>query len=108
MDRFPSRRSEGKPTAGPQKTWTYPMKPCGTSTTNAFLAHPNASSRKSTEDNPKRRARHSQFQHGLPSAQQVTIVTLQPGRVGFHCTRKFVTEFAAIRRMASNSPLFWL
>ena len=40
--------------------------------------------------------------------QQVTIVTLQPGLVGFHWTRKLVTEFASMRRMASNSPLFWL
>ena len=40
--------------------------------------------------------------------QQVTIVTLHPGLVGFHCTRKLVTEFACIRRIASNSPLFWL
>ena len=40
--------------------------------------------------------------------QQVTIVTLHPGRVGFHCTRKLVTEFACMRRIASNSPLFWL
>src|SRR5262249_18794438 len=39
-------------------------------------------------------------------AQHVTIVTLQPGLVGFHCTRKLVTELACMRRMASNSPLF--
>ena len=32
----------------------------------------------------------------------------QPGLVGFHWTRKLVTEFASMRRMASNSPLFWL
>jgi hypothetical protein len=44
----------------------------------------------------------------LHPIQQLIITAEQPLRTGFHCTRNCVTAEDSMRRMASNSPLFWL
>jgi hypothetical protein len=40
--------------------------------------------------------------------QQFTMTAEHPALAGLQCTRNSVTDDDSIRRMASNSPFFWL
>jgi hypothetical protein len=44
----------------------------------------------------------------LVSRQQFTAITEQPGCGDRHFSRNSVTDEGSMRRMASNSPFFWL